>query len=77
MRSHPKPRFAQVPLKEIRHLLSEKDAVATARRVTREKTTKAKPIDPALGREKATKHEPYIDPAISSKPTSMWGSFHS
>jgi hypothetical protein len=61
MRSHPRPRFAQVPLKKIEHLIAEKKAVVSARKVTRQKGTKV---------------EPYNDPARISQPTSMWGSFH-
>jgi len=61
MRSHSRPHFAQVPLKKIEHLIAEKNAVIKARKVTR---------------EKGVKHEPYIDPAQTSAPASLWGSFH-
>jgi hypothetical protein len=61
MRSHPRLHFAQVPLEKIEHLIAEKNVVVAARKVTR---------------EKGTKIDPYHNHA-HSKPTSMWGSFHS
>jgi hypothetical protein len=61
MRSHPRPCFAQVPLKKIKHLIAEKDAVVSAPKVTR---------------EKGIKNEPYNDPAQNCAPAGFWGSFH-